>query len=117
MVTTQDVKIDVLNQLDKTDLRLLLSCFYLQGQGLEVGALHEPLQLSAKANVKYVDRLSVTDLRRHYPELNSLKLVDVDIIDDGERLATIPNSSQDFVIANHMLEHCMNPIQTLQTFL
>jgi predicted SAM-dependent methyltransferase len=117
MVTTQDVKIDVLNQLDKTDLRLLLSCFYLQGQGLEVGALHEPLKLSSKATVKYVDRLSVADLRRHYPELNHLNLVDVDIIDDGERLTTISNNSQDFIIANHMLEHCMNPIQTLQTFL
>jgi predicted SAM-dependent methyltransferase len=84
---------------------------------LEVGALHEPLQLSPKANVKYVDRLSVADLRRHYPELNSLNLVNVDIIDDGERLTSISNGSQDFIVANHMLEHCMNPIQTLQNFL
>lgn len=117
MVSAQDSKINSLNQLDKSELRLLLSSFYLQGQGLEVGALHEPLQLSSKAQVKYVDRLSVTDLRRHYPELNSLNLVNVDIIDDGEHLTTVPNSSQDFIVANHMLEHCKNPIQTLQSFL
>jgi predicted SAM-dependent methyltransferase len=117
MNTADNTKIDSLSKLDKTDLRLLLSSFYLQGQGLEVGALHEPLQLSSKANVKYVDRLSVADLRRHYPELNTLNLVNVDIIDDGERLTSISSGSQDFIVANHMLEHCMNPILTLQNFL
>jgi predicted SAM-dependent methyltransferase len=116
MVATQDVKINTLNQLDKTDLRLLLSSFYLQGQGLEVGALHQPLQLTSKAKVKYVDRLPVSELRIHYSDLSHLDLVDVNIIDDGERLVTIANGSQDFIVANHMLEHCVNPIQTLQTF-
>lgn len=42
--------------------------------------------------------------------MDSYDLVDVDIIDDGEYLKTIPDSSQDFVIANHFLEHCQNPI-------
>ena len=35
------------------------------------------------------------------------------IIDDGFELATIPPDSQDFVIANHLLEHAPNPLQTL----
>src|SRR5690348_10635190 len=117
MVAIPNAKIDALNQLETADLRLLLSSFYLRGEGLEIGALHEPLQLSSRAHVKYVDRLSVPDLRRHYPELNNLNLVNVDIIDDGERLTTIPANSQDFIVANHMLEHCKNPIQTLQSFL
>jgi len=108
---------NVLSSLDKTDLRLLLSSFYLQGNGLEVGALHHPLALPSKAHVKYVDRLPVHELRNHYPELKDVDLVNVDIIDDGERLFTIPNDSQDFIVANHMLEHCMNPIQTIETFL
>jgi predicted SAM-dependent methyltransferase len=43
--------------------------------------------------------------------------VHVDIIDDGEHLYTIPDVSQNFIVANHMLEHCKNPIQTLETFL
>src|SRR5437588_12306604 len=103
MVLVNDAKINSLNQLDKTDFRLLLSSFYLQGHGLEVGALHQPLELTSKASVQYVDRLSVADLRKHYPELNSVNLVDVDIIDDGERLTTVANDSQDFIVANHML--------------
>jgi predicted SAM-dependent methyltransferase len=117
MSLTLNSKIEALSVLEKTDLRLLLSSFYLDGQGLEVGALHHPLALPSKAKVKYVDRLPVEELRNHYPELMNENLVEVDIIDDGEQLHTIPDSSVDFIIANHMLEHCMNPIKTIQTFL
>ena len=46
-------------------------------------------------------------------KLASESLVTVDIVDDGERLAGIPDTSQDFVIANHFLEHCQNPIAAL----
>lgn len=116
MILEQDKK-TVLSSLDTSDLRLLLSFFYLKGKGLEVGALHHPLELSTRASVKYLDRLPVSELRRHYPELSGENLVDVDIVDDGERLLTVANSSMDFIIANHMLEHCKNPIQTIQTFL
>jgi SAM-dependent methyltransferase len=34
-------------------------------------------------------------------------------VDDGERLASIGDGTQDFVIANHFLEHCQNPIGAL----
>src|SRR5579871_3273473 len=99
------------------ELRIILSHFYLKGTGLEIGALHHPLPLSNEAHVQYVDRLTVNQLREHYPELNDVKLVDVDIIDDGEKLSTIPNNSKDFIIANHMLEHCVSPITTIESFL
>jgi 2-polyprenyl-3-methyl-5-hydroxy-6-metoxy-1,4-benzoquinol methylase len=39
----------------------------------------------------------------------------VDIIDNGETLDTVPLSSQEFIIANHFIEHCENPIKTLMT--
>jgi len=52
-------------------------------------------------------------LRQQYPELSQLDLVKVDIVDDGETLATIPDGSQDFVIANHFIEHCQDPIGAL----
>jgi len=58
--------------------------------------------------------MSVADLRRHYAELAHEPLVETDIIDNGEQLTTLENETQDFVIANHFLEHCQNPIQTLQ---
>jgi predicted SAM-dependent methyltransferase len=84
---------------------------FLKGDGIEIGALHMPLKVPEKARVKYVDRLTVTELRMQYPELDNEQLVNVDILDDGERLSAIDDMSQDFVIANHFLEHCQNPIE------
>jgi SAM-dependent methyltransferase len=83
---------------------------YLRGSGLEIGALHNPLKVPPGARVRYVDRLSAADLRREYPELAKQDLVRVDILDDGETLANVGDATQDFVIANHFLEHCENPI-------
>jgi SAM-dependent methyltransferase len=86
---------------------------YLSGDGIEIGALHNPLPVPRSARVRYVDRLPVSELRAHYPELDYEPLVPVDIVDDGERLATIPDSSLDFVVANHFLEHTQDPVGTL----
>lgn len=97
--------------------RELIANSYLAGTGIEIGALHHPLPVPKVAQVKYVDRMSVPDLRTHYPELNSVNLVEVDIIDNGESLTTIAEASQDFVIANHFIEHCQNPIASLQNML
>ncbi|MEH2025120.1 hypothetical protein [Nostoc sp.] len=97
--------------------RRKISNKYLIGQGLEVGALHYPLWIGEKANVRYVDRLSVEELRLQYPELNQYKLVNVDIIDNGEKLERITNNSVDFIIGNHLLEHCENPLATIRNHL
>jgi predicted SAM-dependent methyltransferase len=86
---------------------------YLRGEGIEIGALHNPLEVPQSAHVRYVDHLSVEELREHYPELGDEPLVDVDIVDDGEQLSTIGNATQDFVIANHFLEHCEDPLGAL----
>ena len=93
--------------------REFLSRIYLKGKGLEVGALHNPLVVGKQAKVSYVDRYSNADLVTHYPDLSSSGLVDVDIIDDGECLNTVLDGSQDFVIANHFIEHCQNPIKAI----
>ncbi len=61
--------------------------------------------------------MPLPDLLAHYPELIGQPLQAPDMIDDGETLSTIDSASQDFVIANHFLEHCENPIQTLRNFL
>lgn len=94
-----------------------LSRRYLKGEGIETGALHLPLWVPETAKVRYVDRFSVDDLRHHYPELNQYDLVDVDIVDNGEELATIANHSLDFIIANHFLEHCENPLGAIRSHL
>jgi predicted SAM-dependent methyltransferase len=94
-----------------------LSERYLEGSGVELGALHQPLWTSEKATVRYVDRLDVAGLRQQYPELAEHELVDVDIVDDGEALSSIEDGQLDFIIANHMLEHTENPIGTIRNHL
>lgn len=97
--------------------RKLLAQEFIRGAGLEIGALHAPLWLPPGATVRYVDRMDVAGLRRHYPELDEQPLVPVDVIDDGERLETVAAVSQDFVIANHFLEHTQDPIGTIRCHL
>jgi SAM-dependent methyltransferase len=87
---------------------------YLRGRGLELGGLHRPLRVPPGCSVRYVDRLSVEELRVHYPELEGEPLVPVDVLDDGERLESVPDGSVDFVVANHFLEHCEDPLSALR---
>lgn len=99
------------------DARARFAAHFLFGDGLEIGALHMPLAMPPHAKVRYVDRMPAEDLRREYPELAECDLTPVNVIDDGERLTTIPEASQDFIVANHFLEHCENPIGTIETHL
>ena len=69
---------------------------YIKGNGIEIGALHNPIIVPEGATVRYVDRLNVEDLRNQYPELEKKNLVNVDIIDDGEQLDLVDDGSQDF---------------------
>jgi SAM-dependent methyltransferase len=97
--------------------RAIVAEWFLQGTGLEIGALHQPLAVHSSIKVKYVDRMPVDRLRQQYHELSALPLVNPDIIDDGETLARVGPASQDFVIASHFLEHCQDPIGTLRHFM
>lgn len=99
------------------DERAQFAAHFLQGEGLEIGALHQPLTVPPQATVHYVDRMTSPELRREYPELAGWDLTEVDVVDDGETLATVPAESQDFIIANHFLEHTENPIGTIETHL
>ena len=90
---------------------------FLAGEGLEIGALHQPLAVPPRARVRYVDRMSVEALRAEYPELAAWDLTPVDVIDNGELLETVAEESQDFIVANHFLEHCEDPIRTIETHL
>lgn len=90
---------------------------YLKGEGIEIGALHNPLPVPPDVHVKYLDRLTVSELRIQYPQLSAYEFVPVDIVDDGERLAKVQDATQDFVIANHFLEHCENPLMTMDNMI
>lgn len=97
-------------------LSKLLPGAYLHGEGIEIGALHNPLSVPNGVRVRYVDRMSNEDLLKQYPDLQGQPLVPVSMVSDGERLTGIEDGSQDFIIASHFLEHCQNPIGTLIQF-
>jgi ubiquinone/menaquinone biosynthesis C-methylase UbiE len=86
---------------------------YVKGSGLEIGAFDAPHRHRPGVKVRYVDRSSVEQLKRLHSTLAHLKLIPIDVIDDVECLRTIPDESQDFVVANHVLEHSRNPLQAL----
>jgi predicted SAM-dependent methyltransferase len=89
---------------------------YLRGDGIEIGAAYRPLRVPGAARVRYVDHASGDELRRIYPDY-SVPVVEPDVVDEGQRLATFADESLDFVIANHLLEHVEDPIEALRNFL
>lgn len=107
--------VELRTQATLFEVRNAIAGLYLQGDGIEIGALHSPVHLPDGATVRYVDRMPVDGLRRHYPELDGYALTEPDILDDGERLPSIDDASQDFVIASHFLEHCQDPIGAMTT--
>jgi SAM-dependent methyltransferase len=101
---------------DRKTIRADVALRFLQGHGIEIGALGFPLPLPRGARVRYVDYLDETGLRETYSsELHECPpLVVPDIVDDGTRLASFADASLDFVVANHMLEHIEDPIVALE---
>jgi len=90
--------------------RLLLSDRYIKGSGIEIGGLGRPLHVHPDVKVSYVDRFSIEELKKNYPERAGEDLRAPDIVANGETLDPVANSSQGFVIANHVIEHFQNPI-------
>ncbi len=90
---------------------------HLFGEGIEIGALHRPLLPLPEAvkKVRYVDRKTKKELRQTYKELEQYRLVNVDIIGKAENLE-MESASQDFIIANHLIEHTEGTFQTLENF-
>ena len=90
---------------------------HLRGDGIEIGALNAPLAVPPGARVTYVDRLDLPELRRHYPELDAIRLQAPSVTAEAEDLRPFADGSLDFVIANHLLEHVEDPVRALREFL
>ena len=72
------------------------------------------MKLPKGASVRYVDIFTAEELRRAWPQdYTKLDIVEIDVVDDGEKLTKFKNNSLDFIIANHFMEHCLDPIGTI----
>ena len=90
---------------------------YFHGSGIEIGALQHPLPMPRGVEIKYVDRLTVHDARKEFPELGDLPLVTPSIITNADTLAEIADESYDFCVACNVIEHLRDPIGALEHWL
>ncbi len=98
--------------------RDLYSYRHIRGRGLEIGALNRPLPVRKPVAVKYVDRITKEEAIERFREQSpDVKIIaEPTIIDDGFVLSTVEEESFDFLIANHVLEHSANPLQTMENW-
>jgi predicted SAM-dependent methyltransferase len=97
--------------------REALANIYIHGNGIEIGGLQNPLKVPSDAMVQYVDFKTSEELLKSYPGMSIDEIKVPDIVANGEKLTGIEDESQDFVIANHFLEHCEDPIGAIENFL
>lgn len=90
---------------------------FLQGRGLEIGALNQPALVPDKCEVVYCDAISKQEAIQYFPEVDANLFVDVDYIADldKESLSSFSDEEFDFVILNHVIEHVANPIRVVQS--
>lgn len=95
--------------------RSLLAQKYLRGQGVEIGALMQPILVPLGSSTKYIDRVPASYWRSQAD--SRTRIVEPDIIDEGTELSTIQNDAYDYLIAAHVLEHVEDPISALKNWL
>ena len=92
---------------------------HLKGHGIEFGAFTKPLPINRdRAEIEYADRLSKSEAIALFPELEDVaeSIIEPErIIDFNAKLwhIGVPRRHFDFIIANHFIEHLVNPIQFL----
>lgn len=98
--------------------RSQLALHYLKGyrHGMEIGALHFPLQLPTGIEALYIDKNTPEKLRELCSEV-AASIVRTDVVADGFTLSCIADASQEFLVANHVLEHSTDALGTLMNWL
>lgn len=85
--------------------------------GIEIGAANHPSKLPPGVNIKYLDYVQKEQFQDRFRASRDVtETVTVDIIDDASTLATVPDASVDFLIANHVIEHFQDPLLALTNF-
>lgn len=94
--------------------RNFIAHHFIHGSGIEIGAAQLPVKMPKGATVRYVDVFTADELRAAWPrDYTKLDIVEIDVVDDGEKLGKFKAGSLDFIIANHFIEHCLDPIGTV----
>jgi SAM-dependent methyltransferase len=104
---------DVASQRDMATVRRLLGR-HLAGSGVEIGPGHHPFPVAFPGvTVAYLDRWKPEENQNLFPELGPeavFSAPDYVCNLDLEGLKPLADTSQDFVIASHVLEHVAEPI-------
>lgn len=110
-----NLEADVRNLQDTVNNpRNFIAHHFIRGNGIEIGAAQLPVKLPPSARVKYVDIFTADELRKAWPkDYTKLDIVEIDVVDDAEKLTKFKANSLDFIIANHFVEHCLDPIGTI----
>ena len=80
---------------------------WLRGTGLEIGAGSRPFPLQPSAKVSYGDKLEAGELSALF---GTAQVVGGDYFVDARTLSGVPESSLDFVIEAHVIEHLFDPV-------
>lgn len=107
-------------------VRNLISETFIRGKGIEIGAFTSPLPASPEVSVIYIDKYTLDQIKQNIisvgMSLNDFgidenAIVKSDLLDNGEELSKVGDNTQDFVIANHVLEHFEDPIKGFKNIL
>lgn len=87
----------------------------LDGNGLEIGAFHQPAPLPQRCVVSYCDAVAPEEAVKLFPELKFDDLVPIQhIVDlDKDGLSAFADDSYDFIVINHVIEHVANPVKVV----
>jgi len=96
-------------------MRKKLAAEYISGKGIEIGGLNAPLSVPEGVIVTFVDLAPFEEIVKANPEVEVV--AKPEIIDNAETLEKFDDASQDFVIANHVLEHMENPIKAFYNWM
>jgi SAM-dependent methyltransferase len=85
---------------------------HLSGRGVELGPGHHPFPLPVPPPVvRYIDRWTPADNVALFPELSGAVFAEPDLVADlNDGLPGLPDQSEDFVIASHIIEHLADPL-------
>lgn len=88
----------------------------LTGNGLEIGAFHQPSEVPDAARVDYFDAIDEKKAAELFPEIAADSFVKVSYFGDLDLggLDQFLEGTFDFLIISHVLEHVANPVKVLR---